>query len=152
MGTSALALELFRPPAMRVASPFLTVSPRIGRIGFNSACVNLLREARIKAVALLWDTETRWVVIRAPRKGEDASGTVAFNPNHNSASLACKEFLRFIRWNSEENKGLPAIWNPKEKQLEIRIPAECIGSFTVQTVAPKGSKARKGGSRGKETA
>jgi hypothetical protein len=105
----------------------IMIAQKTGKLGFNSPSAKLLHEAGIVGAVLLWDTDKRLLVVRAPRKGEQISGKITFNSDHHSAGITSREFLRFIKWTATENKGISATWNVKEKQLEATIPAEFVG-------------------------
>jgi hypothetical protein len=140
-----LAEENFRPAIARSDSPMLMIGQKIGKLTFNAASTDVLREAKIREAALIWDATRRVLVIRGVKKNEQRSALITFHKRHRSAIVTSTQFLRFIKWNSPENQTIPAIWNARERRMEIAIPAKFLGEApsSVSGTSKRAAKRRR---------
>ena len=122
-----MAYEVFRRTGVRVEQPTLSLTPD-GRIALNAAATRVLIEAQVKTVLLLWDNKNNKVAIKAAPKGDKNAYAVSLVSDKRAGSLRAKAFLSYVGWSAPRREALPAIWNEREKMLEITLPREFVGS------------------------
>jgi len=122
-----MAYETYKRTAARVETLALSIVPD-GRIAINAASARVLAEAGIKSVLLLWDSANRKVALKAVPKGDKNSFAVSLSPDKHSGSIRAKSFVRHIGWSARQRILLPAIWDERERMLEITLPREYLKS------------------------
>ncbi|HLH00871.1 MAG TPA: hypothetical protein VKX49_31485 [Bryobacteraceae bacterium] len=116
-----MAYEVFKRTSVRVESPAVSIAPD-GRITFNAAATRALAEAGIRNVILLWDKKEGRIAVKATARSDKNSYAVSIVRDRHSGTLRARSFLRHIGWTATRRETLPAIWNDKEKMIEIALP------------------------------
>lgn len=130
-----MAYEVFQRTAVRVEKPTLAVTPD-GRIALNAAAFRIFKKAGVLSVLLLWDRANYKLALKAAPKAD--KNAYAISANRQSGTLAGKLFLGYIGWSAPKRILVDAVWNEKEKMLEVTVPPQYVGS------APKtGERIRK---------
>jgi hypothetical protein len=118
--------EVFQRTTVRVEEPTLSLTPE-GRIGLNSAAARIFAEAGIKTVLLLWDKVSNKCALKAAPKTDKNAYAVSVAQNKRGGSLTAKSFLSHIGWGAPHRETLAAVWNEKEKILEVTLPQKYVG-------------------------
>jgi len=116
-----MAYEVFTRTAIRVETPTLSITTD-GRIAINAAGVRILLSAGVRFVQLLWDSTIKRMALKAAPKGDKNSYAVSITPDKHAGSLRAKSFLSHIGWKASQRMTFPAIWNEKERMLEVALP------------------------------
>lgn len=128
-----MAYEVFERTAARVESPTLAIVTD-GRMALNSAATRALSEAGIKRVLLLWDKANCKLALKEAPRGNKNAYSVSFAGGQRSSSLRAKSFLLHVGWNASKRQRLPAVWNYKERMLEVSLPSQFVGSVKEQII------------------
>jgi hypothetical protein len=122
-----MAYEVFQRTGIRSGSPAISIIPD-GRVALNAPTARLLSEAGVKTVLLLWDSANQRMALKAAAKGEKNAYAVSIAPDKRSGSLRAKAFMAHLGWSASERELLPAVWNEKERMLEVPLPAKYLDS------------------------
>jgi hypothetical protein len=115
-----MAYEAFTRTSVRISEPALTFTAT-GRIVLNAAATRVILEAGIKSVLLLWDKDNKKIALKATTK-TDKNGFAISTTRGYSGSLRAKSFLSHIGWSPTQRQTLTAVWNQKERMLEVALP------------------------------
>lgn len=121
-----VAYEIFRRTTARVETPALALTID-GRMALNAAAVRVFVSSGIASVLLLWDKANNRLALKAAQKNDKNSYAVSMGRDSHSGSLRAKAFLSHIGWKAPKRLLLPAVWNEKERMLEVDLPAEYLG-------------------------
>ena len=122
-----MAYEVFKRTGARVETPTLSIVPD-GRIVMNAATVRIIKERRITAVLLLWDSTNHRLALKAAQRGDKNSYAVSVAAASHSGSLRAKAFLSHIGWKARKREMIPTEWNEKERMFETTLPLEHLES------------------------
>lgn len=119
-----MGYEVFKRTSIRADKPALSVTPD-GRIFLNASAVRVFLEARVRSALLLWDKANHRLALKAAEKGDQNAYAVSINRGR-FGSMSAKSFFSYIGWNSHRRVVLPAVWNGREKMLEVTLPSQYI--------------------------
>jgi len=86
-----------------------------------------LSEAAVKSVILLWDQANLKIAFKAAAKTDKNAYAVSI-VKRTYGTIRAKTFLKHIGWTASQAQTLPATWNPRDKMLEVSLPAEYVSA------------------------
>jgi hypothetical protein len=120
---------------VNTGDPGITVRPD-GRIFFNAAASQLLKQSGVKTVRILWDGEKCGVGLQACEKRDKNAYSISFPAGSRSPSLTAKSFFRHIEWSANGRQRLDVTWDEKSRMLEGVLPSQFVGKSAKKE--PKG--------------
>jgi hypothetical protein len=109
----------------RSGKPAISMYPD-GRVALNAHAARALAASGVKGVKFLWDSVNRKMALKAAAKGERNTFAVSIAADKRSGSLRAKGFMGHIGWSATEREMVPAVWNEKERMLEVSLPAKYL--------------------------
>jgi hypothetical protein len=122
-----MAYEVYERTGTRVETPTLSITLD-RRLVINAAAVRVFVDAGVRSVLLLWDRANHRIALKAAQKGDKNAYAVSIAEGSSSGSLRGKSFLDRIGWKARKREVLPAIWNQRERMLEVTLPLENLAS------------------------
>jgi len=122
-----MAYTVFARRVIRTATPAVRITP-VGRIILNAAACRLFHEKGARWVVLLFDQQERKIGLRAIRKKDTQSYSIAYGHRFSQASLCVKGFLVALGWDGKKYSNIDAHWDDEHCLLELQMPRWGIGA------------------------
>lgn len=135
----------------RSTEPTLTISKKFGRLGFNAAATELLKQQAFETVLLMWDADTHRIGIRNVMKKDSRSYTLRFSKKQYGAGFAARTFLNHINYDYSETRNFPIEWNEADGIFVVQLDDECFRQPKAARIAklplPRGKGSEAGGAK-----
>jgi len=110
----------------RTTAPIVSINAKYGRLAFNAAGTELLREKKIKAVILRWDPDQRLIALKSADESDARSFPIIYGTRKkdlNTATINARSFLQWIEYSTDEaTRPFNLTW--KQGQFEIHLDSE----------------------------
>ncbi|MGA8030436.1 MAG: hypothetical protein WB992_25115 [Bryobacteraceae bacterium] len=117
-----MAFEVFERKSRRVKQPVIAITLS-GKIWLNVIAAVEMKTARVGAVRVLWDPDTRTVALQGVDQ-EDKNAYLLYSDSGGSVSVGAKRFVRSLGLIQGERIVLPATWNATDRMLFASVPGQ----------------------------
>jgi len=122
-----------------IVPPFLTIrrpndTPGFARMTLNVTAMRILHDAKIDAVALLWDKENYRIALRAVPADDPLAFRISPGRKNFQGNVSAAGFLRYIGFHIDPAAvRLRVSWNPAKRMLEAEpLPRKCISKEAIK--------------------
>ena len=107
----------------RVSNQEMVTILKEGVLGINKLCTENHFKG-FKFAALYYDKEKRKIAIQPTNNPSRGTSNILFIKQGTLAKISAKSFLRYCGITHEQSTAYPAIWNEREKLVEIKLSDE----------------------------
>jgi hypothetical protein len=107
--------------------PMVHIRPMApGQMVLNAKATRLLDSRAIQRVRLIWDADTRLLVLREAPRDDGEAHKLTYGRSRSSIHIAARVFLREM--NTRRPHKTAVVWNEQLRQLEAIVPGDAAAA------------------------